>query len=215
MRVSGGTGQIASMPVQRLANDAARERRRGLVRLARPDRHRRQAQAAAVDDTPCACSRARASRRPPSARRTRTAASVAGRRARTSGSAPPNTATELVNTNLGGATLPPARLEPRARRVDVDAPAEIEILLRLAADHGREMEHAVHRLTRTRARSDASSARSPATNRDPRVVDGPGRPRRRRGRSRGCRERRRCIGERSARREALARACGRGTRRRR
>ena len=60
-----------------------------------------------------------------------------------SGSAPPNTASELVNTNLGGASRRAAALEQRARRVEIDAHADVELRLGLSADDRREMEHAV------------------------------------------------------------------------
>ena len=60
-----------------------------------------------------------------------------------SGSGPPNTASELVNTNLGGAAQRPAALEQRARRVEIHAHADVEVGLGLAADDGREVEDRV------------------------------------------------------------------------
>ena len=69
-----------------------------------------------------------------------------------SGSGPPNTASELVNTNLGGAASVAATLEQRARGVEVDAHADVELRLRLPADDGGEMEHACPCRARRRAR---------------------------------------------------------------
>ena len=78
---SRATGQIASTPDERLADDAARERRRGLVRLARPHGDRRQAQLTAVDEALARHVVDEVARRSPFARRTTPAASAARRRA--------------------------------------------------------------------------------------------------------------------------------------
>ena len=59
-----------------------------------------------------------------------------------SGSAPPNTAIELVNTNFGGVAQLAAALEQVARRVEVDAHADVELGFGLPADDGGEVEHA-------------------------------------------------------------------------
>ena len=51
----------------------------------------------------------------------------------TSGRGPPNTAIVLEKTKRGGLRQPGAGLEQRARRVDVDAHADVEFRLGLAA----------------------------------------------------------------------------------
>ena len=100
---------------ERLADDAARERRRGLVRLARPHGDGRQAQRSGRRCSPCASCRRRGARRSPSARRRRPAASPAHRRPPGRATAPPNTASELANTNFGGAAS--RRQRSSSRRV--------------------------------------------------------------------------------------------------
>ena len=60
-----------------------------------------------------------------------------------SGTGPPKTASELVNTNFGGAASVRQRSSSSARRVEVDAHADVEVGLGLAADDRGEMEHRV------------------------------------------------------------------------
>ena len=82
-----GDRQLRLLAVERLADDAGEEARRGLVRLARPHHDRRQPDADAFEDALAACSRRASARTSPSARRRRSAASGGIRRGWCAGTA--------------------------------------------------------------------------------------------------------------------------------
>jgi len=62
---------------------------------------------------------------------------------RTSGSSPPNAATELANTKARRPGAAPRRVEHRAHAAEVHAHTEVEVGLGRARDHGGEVEDRV------------------------------------------------------------------------
>ena len=126
---------------QRLADDAARERRRGLVRLARPHGDGRQAQAAAVDEALArhVVDEILADRLLRAVRRLRRQRRVVGHRIGQRSAEDGERAREHELRRRGE---PAAALEQQARRVEVDAHADVEVGLGLAAHDRGEMEHA-------------------------------------------------------------------------
>ena len=114
-RVSSGTGHTASMPGQRLADDAADKRRHRGVRRAGPDRHRRHAADDAVDE-----SAPRVLAHQEFGDRLRRAVRRLRQQRHVLGHAPPAAGRRrpprvLENTKRGGRRQPPARLEQAAR----------------------------------------------------------------------------------------------------
>ena len=180
---------------QRLADDAARERRRGLVRLAGTHGDGRQPQGAAVDEALArhVVDQVFADRLLRAVRGLRRQRRVVGHRIGQRAAEHRERAREHEFRRRGQAA---AALEQRARRVEVDAHADVEVRLGLAAHDGGEMEHGIgvggeRRVRSPRDRRDRRRRTARADRRSP------ARARRRaarsRGRSRACRARRSSV----------------------
>ena len=178
---------------QRLADDAARERRRGLVRLARPHGDRRQAQRAAVDEALArhVVDEVFADRLLRAVRRLRRERRVVGHRI---GQRAAEHRERAREHELGRRRERAAALEQRARRVEVHAHADVEVGLGLAADDGGEMEHRVG-VGRDGARDDGRIGEVAGDRRDARVGGEARRARRRAARSRDLARAARGVGE--------------------
>ena len=149
--------------IQRFAQDAAGERRCGLVRFARPHADRRQPQAAAVDEALArpVVDEEFADRLLIAVRRLRPQRLRVGHRI---GQRAAEHRAGAREDEPGRCRERAAALEQRSRGIDVDAPAEVEVRFGFTAHDGGEMKDAVGASASARSIS-AGSAMSPVNDR--------------------------------------------------